>query len=80
VGSIVGNSWFKFRKSELIRWSLGANLLEWDEPLALQNTVELVNFQIFDDVGCARWPANLDAVDFGRGAQAKVYAEVTCER
>jgi hypothetical protein len=55
----------------LIRGSRSTNLLEWDEPLALQNTVERICFQVLDNVGGTRWPANLDAVDFGRGARPK---------
>src|SRR5437660_2008513 len=62
---------------ELIRGNGRANLLEWDEPFALQCIVELVYFQVLNNVGCTRWPANLDAVDSGRGAKAKVYAEIT---
>ena len=50
------------------------NLLDWDEPLALQNIVKLICFQVLENVGCARRPANLYAVDFGRGSQAIVYA------
>ncbi len=60
-----------------MRWGSGADLLEWDDPLALQNSVELVCFYVLDDVSCTRWPADLDAVDFGRGAQTKVHAEIT---
>jgi len=62
---------------ELMRGNCRANLLEWDEPFALQNIVELVYFQVLNNTGCTRWPADLDAVDFGRGVQAKVYAEIT---
>ena len=54
-----------------------ANLLEWDDPLALENSVELVRFYVLNEVSCTRWPADLDAVDFGRGSQTKVHAEIT---
>jgi hypothetical protein len=64
-------------KSKLMRRGSGANLLEWDDSLALQNIVELVCFYVLDDVSCTRRPADFDAVDFGRGAQTKVYADIT---
>ncbi len=60
-----------------MRRGSGANLLEWDDSLALENSVESVCFYVLGDVSCTRRPADFDAVDFGRGAQTKVHAEIT---
>ena len=38
-------------RSELISRNRRANLLKWNEPLALQNIVELICFQVLNNVG-----------------------------
>jgi hypothetical protein len=73
VGSIVGNSSDQVQEVSANQREPQDESARMDEPLALQNTVERICFQVLDNVGGTRWPANLDAVDFGRGAQAKVY-------
>ena len=44
--------------------------------LAFQNSVKLVCFQVLDDVGRARRPADFDAIDLGCRAQPEVHAKI----
>jgi len=53
-----------------------ANLFGRDDPLALQDGVELVGFQVLDDVGRPGWPADLNAVDPGGRTQTEVHAKI----